>query len=228
MQKLESTRIRKIIRWGILVLILAAVLFRAVSCIVTYTTADFVNGKLIVDGHAYIQTGVTFSGKTRKISHIEEWGIYQIKEDPSRTFLYISSFLDGYSFVREDYVIPTEGEITVLYFENHRITDPGFIRMIEELSIALPEETFTVRYDEMLPSKCVRVGYEGCPVGTHLGGYFALINGKFVLLTDPNPNYKEGAEFDTKDYVCYVLSEKHAKVLEPLRDFFSEINLPEV
>ena len=65
MEEIKTTRIRKIIRWGILALILAAVLFRAVSCIVTYTTADFVKGKLIVDGHAYIQTGVTFSGKTR-------------------------------------------------------------------------------------------------------------------------------------------------------------------
>ena len=112
-----------------------------------------------------------------------------MKEDPSRTFLCVRGFSDGYGYVREDSIIPKEGEIGVVYLDhgNHRCTNSDLCRILTSLMNNPPSETFTIRAEHIqighgrLQRPPRRYGFRGLPrhrerhVGVHPADGFTRI-----------------------------------------------------
>ena len=205
-----SPKVKRIL-WRIL--LAAAVIFvlvRLGGCIIHWTTARFDGTKLIIGGVTYIHKEFDYTETDRTIAYVDGWTVSTIKEDPSRTFLRVRSFTDGYGYMREDYEIPTEGEVTVLYLNDRfRYTNRTLCDMIEALRTDPPAETFTVRTDAIYRyAKDVSVGYEGCPIATEFVGYLGDINGKWVFIFPTELTYENGG-YAEEDFVCHVIPEKY-------------------
>jgi len=118
--------------------------------------------------------------------------------------------------MREDYEIPTEGEITVVYLDGRfRYKDRRLCELIADLRVNPPAETFTIRTDAIYRcAKSVSVGYEGCPIATDLAGYLGHINGKWVFLYPTEIVYDNG--YEEKELVCHVLPGEYAEYVSAI------------
>lgn len=63
--------------------------------------------------------------------------MYEIYEDPSHTFLKMKSFTSDYYLVREDYQIPTGGNVTCAYLEEEKLDDK---KTLEALTNIISQE----------------------------------------------------------------------------------------
>ena len=209
-----SEKTRRILWRTLLAGVAIFLLVRVVGCTLTWTTARFEGTKLIIGGVTYIHKEFNYAEAGRSIAYVDGWTVNTIKEDPSRTFLRVSSFLDGYGFVREDYEIPTEGEITVVYVnDRYRYTDRRLCEMIADLRADLPDDSFTIRTDAIYQyAKQVSVGYEGCPIATQFVGYLGNINGKWIFIPPTETRYENGGYVE-REFVCYILPEPYADML---------------
>jgi hypothetical protein len=212
-----SEKAKRILRRSLLAAIGIFLLVRAVGCALTWTTAHFEGTKLVVGGVRYVHRDFNYADTGRTIAYVDGWTVSTIQEDPSRTFLRVSSFLDGYGFVREDYVIPTEGEITVVYLDGRfRYTIRKLCTMITELRTDPPAETFTVRTDAIYRyAESVSVGYEGCPIATQFVGYLGNINEKWIFIPPTEIRY-ENDGYVEREFVCYVIPEKYHDILSAI------------
>ena len=192
-------------------------LVRVVGCALTWTTAKFEGTKLIIGGVTYIHKEFDYAEAGRTIAYVDGWTVSTIKEDPSRTFLRVSSFLDGYGYMREDYVIPTGDEITVVYLnDRYRYTSRSLCNMIADLRANLPAESFTIRTDAVYRyAESVSVGYEGCPIATQFVGYLGNINGKWVFIPPTEIRY-ENDGYVEREFVCHVIPEKYHDILSAI------------
>ena len=192
-------------------------LVRIVGCALTWTTAKFEGTKLIVGGVTYIHKEFDYTETGRTIAYVDGWTVSTIKEDPSRTFLRVSSFLDGYGYMREDYVIPTEGEITVVYLnDRYRYTSRSLCRMIADLRADLPAETFTIRTDAIYRyARNVAAGYEDCPIATQFVGYLGNINGKWVFIPPTEIRFENNGYVE-REFVCHVIPEEYHDILSAI------------
>ncbi len=211
-----SEKVRRILWHVLLAAVGIFVLVRVGGCVFRWTTAKFEGTKLIIGGVTYIHKEFDYTDTDRTIAYVDGWTVSTIKEDPSRTFLRVRSFLDGYGYMREDYEIPTEGEITVLYLDDrHRYTSRRMCGIITELTENPPEETFTIRTDAVYRyAKSVNVGYEGCPIATDFVGYLGHINGKWVFIPPVEIQYDNG--YVEREFVCHVIPEKYHDTLSAL------------
>ena len=77
----------------------------------------------IIDGERYIAVSIGFTKEGRRFAKADSFDIMEIPEDKDHNFLAVRSFLDDWRIVKESYVIPTDGEVTVAYLGWHeRIT----------------------------------------------------------------------------------------------------------
>ncbi|MBQ9086057.1 MAG: hypothetical protein IJY47_02600 [Clostridia bacterium] len=148
----------------------------------------------IIDGEKYIGTSIGYTEQGRRIAKADSFDIMEIPEDKDHNFLVVRSFLDDWTIVRESYVIPTEGGVSVAYLGRERVADGVKWNMVQsilnqdfqgEFTIAAEvqnkhENEFTTNV--MNAVKSIKVGYEDCPVGTDWIGSFGNINGKLVFI----------------------------------------------
>jgi len=209
-------KVLRILRISLCAAVALFVVVRVVGCAVRWTTARFEGTKLIIGGVTYIHKEFNYAEAGRTIAYVNGWTVSTIQEDPSRTFLRVSSFLDGYGYMREDYEIPTEGEITVVYLDGrYRYTNRQLCEKIAELRENPPPETFTIRTDSIYPyAKPVSVGYEGCPIATELAGYLGHVNGEWVFIFPTEIVYDNG--YAETDFLCHVLPEEYVPYFERL------------
>ncbi|MBE6560379.1 MAG: hypothetical protein E7662_04580 [Ruminococcaceae bacterium] len=208
-----SAKAIRILRIVLCAAVVIYVLVRVGGCVFRWTTARFEGTKLIIGGVTYIHKEFDYTETDRTIAYVDGWTVSTIKEDPSRTFLRVRSFLDGYGYMREDYEIPTEGEITVIYLDDrHRYTSRRMCGMIADLQANPPQETFTIRTDAIYRyTKSVSVGYEDCPIATDFVGYLGQINGEWVFIFPTEIRYDNG--YVERDFVCHIIPEKYDSVL---------------
>lgn len=154
-------------------------------------------------------------GKTLAMDPDKTTIIEEVKEDPSHIFLVKRSFLDQYLCVRNDYIIPTDGEITAVCWDNKKITDPLFCRVFSEIYLN-DGETFTYETDnihflsETQKMKDVYLCYDGCPVGTNFAGYMGKVNDIWVF-ADKLIEVKSDNESQDISYraICKIVPEEY-------------------
>ena len=175
----------------------------------------------IIDGEKYIAISIGFTEEGRRIAKADSFDIMEIPEDKDHNFLAVRSFLDDWTIVKESYVIPTEGEVTVAYLGWHeRVTNGIKWKMIQSILnedfqgefIIKGKENFEGSYtsDVDNATQYIFVGYEDCPVGTDVIGKFGKINGKLVFIKSEDFNIKE---YDLK-YTCYILKDEYQELFK--------------
>ena len=169
----------------------------------------------IIDGERYLAMSVAFTEEGRKIAKAETFDIMEIPEDKEHNFLAVRSFLDNWTIVKESYVIPTEGEVGVVFLGRHeRVTRGIKWNMVQSILNEDFDGEFVVKGKKIVEdcgyvsdvteaTEYIFVGYEDCPVGTDVIGKFGIINRKLVFIKD-----EELIEEDLK-YTCYILKEEY-------------------
>ena len=137
--------------------------------------------------------------------------ICEIEGDESHTFVGLRSFLDNWLLVREDYVIPIDGEITKAYWDMNFIEDEELLSAVEEI-LDKREADFTYdnskgdiyqyKGDDVMRE--LVVAYEGCPVPTNNLGYMGTIDGKWCITV---------GSYHKDKIDCYYIPEEYVEVL---------------
>lgn len=166
----------------------------------------------------YRYTSFTLSEEGKTIGLIDDWEINEVPEDKSHTFLVVRSFLDQYYIVREDYTIPTEGNVSCAYIGTmmERTTNPELLQALTEiLQTNYTDGTpffLSNRKDEQGNFKHIVVGYEDCPVGTDNRIYcIGQIDSKWVIIFHDELGQWED---DKLSAVYYELDSKYGKIFE--------------
>lgn len=175
----------------------------------------------IINGEKYVGVGIAYTTTGRKIAQYDGFDIRVIPEDKDHNFLAVRSFLDGWTMVKESYVIPTSGEVTVAYLDYHeRVTEGIKWDMIQSILnedfqgefVIKDEELFEGSYDTNInyATNYIWVGYENCPVGTDIIGKFGKINEKLVFIKEKDFSINE---FDLK-YTCYIIKDEYQELFD--------------
>lgn len=186
---------------------------------VTDRTAVYGDG-LHWNGAKYIEISGRYSeGKTLALTTDGSWEINAVKEDNTHTFVVLRSFLDDYLYVREDYAIPTDGNITAVYWWGKSITDPLFCQAIGDIYAengdAFEYETEGIfMLTDTQHMRDVYLAYEGCPIGTSYIGYLGKINDKWAMTVYISPD-NTNANGSPKPYkvICKTVADKYDEIL---------------
>ena len=167
-------------------------------------------------GKTYVQKYYRHSGEGKTLARTDRgFDLNEVEDDPNHDFLVVRSFLDQYNLVNEDYVIPTSGEVTCVFWDHQKFTDKPLTDVISKI-INNKKLDFSYSSDGLFLLKdgqeldSLNVGYNGCPVGTEYIGYIGKLNGKWVLCF--NVKNDENTRKSTCD--CYEIPEADYKVLE--------------
>ena len=139
------------------------------------------------------------------------WRINKVEEDPSNTFIVLRSFLDQYLLVKEDYTIPTSGEISCVYWNRQFIDNTEFIHAVSDI-VDNATYDFTHNTDGIFQLKdgqnmrLLCLGYDNCPIATESIGYMGTINGVWCITTN-----QPIAEFGKVN--CYTIPDEYTKIL---------------
>lgn len=209
-------------------------LFVGIVAVITFIVVMLiVNGIIIFDhsgerrGDGVYWNGVFYvpcsgeytEGKTIAKTN-DRWQINEVGEDDTHTFVVMRSFLDQRLLVRENYTIPTAGEITTAFWNNKVITDKAFYTALTEI-IDKSKSEFEYITDGISNLKddqimsILYVGYEGCPIATVRIGYMGQVNGTWYITTEISDG-RNNADGSPKPYKvsCYTIPQEYIEVLE--------------
>lgn len=186
---------------AVVLVAVVAVLFTA--CSDWFVDDDFTyrsgSGELLWNDTRYVEiTGVDTAPVKRVLARIpDHTAVCELSEDPSLTFLMVRHAGNTHYVVREDYVVPSEGEVTAFLWGARYVTDEAACNAVEEMLDAVDTmPTFVFETDNFFENngdaqtlKNMRVAYEGCPVVTDLVGYVGKVNGKLVYVTENTETY---------------------------------------
>ena len=173
----------------------------------------------IIKGEKYVSIPIGFTEEGRTIAKADSFDIMELPEDKEHNFLAVRSFLDDWTIVRESYVIPTYGTVSVAYLRRERVTVGVKWDMVQSILHNDFSSEFLVKSDNIQDiasaTSSIYVGYEDCPVGTELIGYFGNINGKLVFIK------AEDIRDNDTVYTCYILKEKYQSLYknDPNKNF---------
>ena len=207
--------------------VLSAVGAAFLALVVLVVSMCFVDGEAVYDprtgdvtwkGVRYVHIpGADVSGTTKELSRWSfDEAILEIVEDPDHTFLMVWQGRDTYVVVREDYVVPTEGEITAFLWGEKYITDEAACAALDEV---LRSMTATFTYETMnlyrqsatQNLKELTVAYDGCPVATQQMGLMGTADGRLAVTYEMHSN----GETEPLTVSCYEIPEEQAAILLP-------------
>jgi len=193
------------------------------SAIVVLLVFLFANGVIVFD-HSGVRRGegvywndvlyVPASGEYsegKTIAKTEDgWQINEVEEDNTHTFIVMRSFLDQSLLVREDYEIPTSGDITTLNWNGKAIADEEFKRAVTEILAEakadfehVTDGIFQLKDNQHMRLLCA--GYNGCPVATEYLGYMGTVDGIWYLTV--------GQPVSEGTVTCYAIPEEYTDIL---------------
>lgn len=180
------------------------------------TDGDVLLGFVRIADERYEYTYFVTKGRTKKIAEIDNWKIYEVSEDPDHIFLKMKSFTGEYYIVREDYQIPTEGNVSCAYVEGKRIDDEKTLEALTDiLSRKYDAGTpycISGRKEEQDRWNYVVVGYEDCPVGTDHSIYaIGKVDSKWVVVFYNEVGDWEG---DSLQVIYHEVDEKYYEIFE--------------
>lgn len=140
--------------------------------------------------------------------------------DPTETFIVYRSFLDNALYVKEDFKIPTEGQITKVswgykIFTEKELCDTisKILEEIKNLEINRYEsEDPLFRLKPGLVMRNLYVAYEDTYVPTRYKGEIGVINGKWAITTSREEEIVKNKVLYKANYV--FIPESYANVLE--------------
>jgi len=214
-----SKKWRILLFWAV-VLLAAVVVFLAKGWWVLDHSGQTRGEGLVWKGVTYIPgSGAYSEGKTIAKTR-DGWHINRVEEDPSHTFLVLRSFLEQWLVVREDYRIPTSGEITAVHWKRKQITDPLLLQTVTQmLAEAEPEiyyETDHIfRLSDDQDTSLLRAAYEGCPIATEDIGHLGVVDGQWIFATDiQTTSFRANGEPEQYLVSCYIIPDEQATILE--------------
>jgi len=208
MQKRE--RVRMLIGVVLTIALLVVLLIR--NGVIVFDRSGVRRGEGVYwNGVLYVPASGQYSeGKTIAKTN-DGWQINEVEEDDTHTFVVMRSFLDNCLLVREDYDIPSSGEITTISWNGKYIADDGFKQAVTEvISRAKPdfeyvtEGIFQLKDNQKM--RLLHVGYDGCPLATGYVGYMGTVEGKWYLTV----NLPDG---ESGSVSCYTIPEKYTDIL---------------
>ncbi|MCL2815189.1 MAG: hypothetical protein FWD23_11375 [Oscillospiraceae bacterium] len=211
---------KRIIVIFIIVLVFGIAFIQILRAVTLHKSTEFFFGversELHMGGVKYIPVGGIYtSGKN--ITWTDGFTINSLKDDPSKTFVCVTSFLDSIGlFVREDYIIPLEGKVTAVcwevYTNTKKIKDLEFCQAISDLynyNGEVFEYEFGVPHGDDLNKymKDLYIAYEDCPVATIQVGSIGKINNQLVFAKrlSLSPEYDEASNSFRYLYSCRII-----------------------
>ncbi len=163
-----------------------------------------------INGEKYIPCGIRFNKSGKTLTKIDGFTVKEISEDKEHNFVFVSSFMDHWTFVRESYNIPKDGELTVAYIDYEQITKGEKWELIKSIQKNDFQGVFRIKTKDIADifnaTSPIYFGYKGCPVGTDKIGYIGIINEHLIFIKAKEIHSKE------LEYTCYILKEEY-KVL---------------
>lgn len=170
--------------------------------------------KLYWNGSVYVSCSGNQYTEGKTIARTKDgWDINEVEEDDTHTFVVIRSFLDQYLLVKEDYDIPTDGEITIAVWMRKKFTDPEFCFALSEMLREIAAGSWT-EVDELpwLTTKFegeVEIGFNQCPIATSFVGYLWPMEGNWYLAR----SYYEGG-WQSREISYYSIPQKYFDILQ--------------
>lgn len=131
----------------------------------------------------------------KKIARGENFSLYSVG-DLNNIFVGYRSFLDNSLYVREDFKVPVEGEITKLSWKGEFFTNKTLCNTIQKI-LENTKNLKEKKYESNEPLFVLRPGvymgdlwvaYENTYITTEYRGYIGILNGNWVITID-NGNY---------------------------------------
>lgn len=154
----------------------------------------------------------------RKIARGEDFSLYSVG-DLSDTFVVYRSFLDNYLYVKKDFKIPTEGEITKLswkgeFFNNKNLcnTIQKLLENTKNLKVSIyesPNQISVLKPDFEMGQ--LHVAYENTYIPTEYKGYIGILNGNWAITTNIERKVHNGIGFYKVSYV--IIPEEYIDIL---------------
>lgn len=214
------------------ILLVAAILLCISHCSALLKKVDRVGEHdFIINGEKYVGKGIAYTTTGRKFAQYDGFTIHVIPEDKEHNFLAVRSFLDGWTMVKESYVIPTSGEVNVAYLEyNQRITRSIKLEMIQSIINDDFQGEFIIKGEALSEGNYyytdvdsatdyIWVGYNDCPVGTDRIGKLGKINGKLVFIKIKEFDFNE---YDRK-FTCYIIKDEYQELFDFSNHYFKVI-----
>lgn len=152
------------------------------------------------------------------------WKINAVEEDPTHTFIVVRSFLDQNLMVADEYIVPTEGKLTLVSWNGVYISDPLFLDALSKIE-AEKTTSFTYQTDAIFQLKedqymrKLYFAYENCPVATNFKGYMGKVNGEWVITTEISQDTRnEDGSAKLYPVSCYRIPSQYWDVLS---EYFS-------
>lgn len=151
--------------------------------------------------------------EVKKIAKGDKFSLFSVG-DSTETFIGYRSFLDNFLYVKDDFKIPTEGQITKVAFGDEVFTTKDLcdtIFKILEESKELERHIYELKdpisvLKSDLVMRTLYVAYEGTYIPTEFKGRIGVINDKWAITT--NVEYEE-------DKISYVfIPEKYISILK--------------
>lgn len=101
---------KKLLIFFCVVAVIVVFLFATGILVIDHSAQRGFENSVIWRGHTYVEYSYTGYHEGRTIAKTTDGlRIKEIREDPTHTFIVLRSFLDQWLLVREDYIIPTDG-----------------------------------------------------------------------------------------------------------------------
>ena len=195
-----------------LIIVFCVAVYAAVRYYSVDRTAVREGGYYIIGGERYVEIPINFTKEGKTVAKGDSFKINEIPEDKSHTFLTVRSFLDNRNIVKESYVIPTAGKLSVAYCGHERITGGKKRSMLQSIFDEAYQGSFVIktndRFDISNGTKNIYVGYEDCPVGTDWIGCLGNINDRLVFIKE------EDVRDEDLRYTCYILKDEYQGLYE--------------
>ena len=180
-------------------------------------------GELFWNDTRYVEIAGVETGPTKRVlaRKPNQTAVIELTEDPSLTFLMVRHAGDTHYVVREDYVVPTEGEITAFLWGARYVTDETACNAMQEMRESLDTmSTFYHETDNLYALegdaqtlKRVYLAYEGCPVTTDFVGFVGKVDGKFVYAEKPQQSVHTYQSDPPVTVKCYEIPQPLATTI---------------
>ena len=213
---------KRFVKIGLLVLIAIGLFFTLIlSGVIVFDNSAVLNSEeLYWNDNTYIScSGIYSEGKTIAKTADGQWDINEIKEDPSRMFVVVRSFLDESLYVRKDYQISQSGDANIVYLDGNKIEDTSFLDAVSQIYSSNEGTVEYITNDIYLKTdsqdmRAVYVGFNDCPVAVFMG-YIGKIDSEWVVTT--NLSYlkeKDNGSGTSYRIECQKINPEHILILE--------------
>lgn len=203
---------------GCILLIAAALVFSGVA--VLDCSAQYRGDRIYWNDAVYVPCSGEYHEGRAIAATSDGWKIHEVEEDSTHTFIVVRSFLDQALYVREDYDISEDGEVSAVFWNKKKITDGELCAAVADI-VGSAETDFEYEtigisvQNDTQRMKSLYLCHDGCPVGTDYAGYMGTLNGQWVITTDISPA-KTAPDGSSVYYVvsCSKIPERYIEVLK--------------